>query len=179
MTDRIGLLFWPNVSFAVNYQWTFSIDNRYCNRFFHLGRPIFSVNHNGASLYIYRRDTIWDARMHLSVLHSRSTGHPICNLSQIIATRCSYSIHYVSNICIYFQSRLLCFYKLNCNRFNRHERPIFFSAATTSSNPPFFLLLCLCDDLAMKIVLHKNIHYNLFPHINLWLELLRPVPVFQ
>ena len=67
-----------------------SIDNRYCNRFIHLGRPIFSVNHSGASLYMCSRDTIWDARMHLSVLHSRSPRYPICDLSQIIATRCYY-----------------------------------------------------------------------------------------
>ena len=37
------------IRFAVNYQ------QRYCNRFIHLGRPIFSVNHSGASLYIQSR----------------------------------------------------------------------------------------------------------------------------
>ena len=34
-----------------------SIDNRYCNRFIHLGRPIFSGNRSGAS--VYNPDLIW------------------------------------------------------------------------------------------------------------------------
>ena len=35
-----------------------SIDNRYDNRFIHLGRPIFTVNHNGAC--VYTTDYTWD-----------------------------------------------------------------------------------------------------------------------
>ena len=34
------------------------IDNRYDNRFIHLGRPIFTVSHNGAC--VYTTDYTWD-----------------------------------------------------------------------------------------------------------------------
>ena len=58
------------------------------------------------------------------VLHSRWASHPICDPSRIIATWCSYcsvnSLH--PQNCIYLQSDLSCFYKLNCNLFNHHER---------------------------------------------------------
>ena len=48
----------------------------------------------------------------MSVLHSRGTGHPICDLSRIIATQkldtlSVPSTHYVSNNCINFQSHQL------------------------------------------------------------------------
>ena len=78
-----------------------SIDNRYCNRFIHTGRPIFSVNRNSAS--VYNPNDIWECAC--AVLHSRSTAHPICDPSRIIATRqlnaltVSWS-HTVSNNCI-------------------------------------------------------------------------------
>ena len=52
------------------------------------------------------------AHAHVTCLHSRGTGHPICDLSRIIATRqldalTVPSTHYVSNNCIYFQSHLV------------------------------------------------------------------------
>ena len=105
-----------------------SIDNRYCNRFIHIGRPIFSVNRSSAS--VYNPDDIWERAF--AVLHSRSTAHPICDPSGIIATRQLNALtvpwsHTVSNNCIYIHSYLLHWYKLNCNRFNHCERPIFFS----------------------------------------------------
>ena len=87
-----------------------SIDNRYYNRFIHLGRTIFPVNHNGASAFTI--PTIFGiAHAQVRVLHSRDTSHPICDLSRIIATRqldavTVPSTHYVSNNCIYFQPHL-------------------------------------------------------------------------
>ena len=49
-TDRISLGFWLNISFVVNYRRAFQlVDSRYCNRFINLGRPIFPMNHSGAS----------------------------------------------------------------------------------------------------------------------------------
>ena len=47
--DRISLGFWLNRSFVLNHRGAFMIDNRFCNRFINLGRPIFSLNHSGAS----------------------------------------------------------------------------------------------------------------------------------
>ena len=142
-----------------------SIDNRYCNRFIHIGRPIFSVNRSGASVYIL--DDIWERAC--AVLHSRGTAHPICDPSRIIATRQLNALtvpwsHNVSNNCIYIHSYLLRCYKLNCNRFNHCERPIFFSASATSDNPTFFLVVIrwLRNDFSIprapENMSHENIH---------------------
>ena len=61
------------------------IDNRYCNRFIHLRRPIFPENHNDASLCLQSRPHL-GSRMRLSVLNSQGSSHPICELSRIITT---------------------------------------------------------------------------------------------
>ena len=120
-----------------------SIDNHYCNRSIHIGRLIFSVNRSGAS--VYNPEDIWERAC--AVLHLRGTAHPICDPSRIIATRQLNALtvlwsHNVSNNCIYIHSYLLCWYKLNCNRFNHCESPIFFSSASaTSDNPPFLLVV--------------------------------------
>ena len=87
-----------------------SIDNRYCNRFIHHKRIIFSVNHNGAS-HCVRSQPHLSSRMCMSVLHSRGIGHPIYDLSRNIATRqfealVVQSTHYITNDCIYLQCYL-------------------------------------------------------------------------
>ena len=45
-------------TFCRNSSINISIDNRYDNWFIHLGRPIFTVNHNGAC--VYTTDYTWD-----------------------------------------------------------------------------------------------------------------------
>ena len=45
-------------TFCRNSSINISIDNRYDNRFIHLGRPIFIVNHNGDC--VYTTDYTWD-----------------------------------------------------------------------------------------------------------------------
>ena len=45
-------------TFCCNSSINISIDNRCDNRFIHLGRPIFTVNHNGAC--VYTTDYTWD-----------------------------------------------------------------------------------------------------------------------
>ena len=138
-----------------------SIDNRYCNQFIHIGRPIFSVNRSSAS--VYNPDDI--SGRACAVLHSRRTAHPICDPSRIIATWQLNALtvpwsHNVSNNCIYIHSYLLRWYKLNCNRFNHCERPIFFSASATSpghqrqSGRHFFLLWSGSGDCAMTLAFH-------------------------
>ena len=138
-----------------------SIDNRYCNRFTHIGRPIFSVNRSGAS--VYNPDDIWERAC--AVLHSRGTAHPICDPSRITATRQLNALtvpwsHSVSNNCIYIHSYLLRWYKLNCNRFNHCERPNFFFSQhrpparghQRQSGRHFFLLWS--GDCAMTLAFH-------------------------
>ena len=149
-----------------------SIDNRYCNRFIHIGRPIFSVNRSSAS--VYNPDDIWECAC--AVLHSRGTAHPICDPSRIIATRQLNALtvpwsHNVSNNCIYIHSYLLRWYKLNCNRFNHCERLIFFFSASATSpgppatiRPPFVLVVIrwLRNDFSIprapENMSHENIH---------------------
>ena len=46
-TDRISLGSW--LKFFRKLSRRISIDSRYCNRFINLGRPIFPLNHSGAS----------------------------------------------------------------------------------------------------------------------------------
>ena len=146
-----------------------SIDNRYCNRFSHIERQIFSVNRSGA--YVHNPNDIWECAC--AVLHSRCTAHSICDPSWIIATRqldaltVSWS-HNVSNNCINIHSCLFCWYKLDCNQFNHCERPIFFSALATSDNSPFLnvVIRWLPNDLSIPCAPEKNIHYNLFLHLD-------------
>ena len=146
-----------------------SINNRYCNRFIHIGRPIFSVNRSGAS--VYKPDDIWERAC--AVLHSRGTSHPICDPSRIIATRQLNALtvpwsHNVSNNCIYIHSYLLRWYKLNCNRFNHCERPIFFSrhrppARGHQWRPPFLLVVIrwLHNDFSIPRAPENMSHENI------------------
>ena len=132
-----------------------SIDNRYCNRFIHIGRPILSVNRSDAS--VYNPDDIWERAY--AVLHWRGTAHPICDQSRIIATRQLNALtvpwnHTISNNCIYIHSYLLRWYKLNCNRFNRCKRLIFFLSIghqprATSDNPATISSCCACNDFSI------------------------------
>ena len=86
-----------------------AINNRYYNRFIHIGRPTFPVNRNGAALCLQSRHL--GSRMCVAVLHSRGTSRRICDLSHIIPTWqlnafIVPSIHYVSNNRIYFLPHL-------------------------------------------------------------------------
>ena len=160
-----------------------SIDNRYCNRFIHIGRPIFSVNCSCAS--VYNPDDIWERAC--AVLHSRGTAHPICDPSRIIATRQLNALtvpwsHNVSNSC-------------NCNRFNHCERPIFclsigHQPGATSDNPA--AISSCCDQVVAQWLQHSTCSrkhvawkYSLKfictfrRNISLPLQYLRPVAIFQ
>ena len=80
------------------------IDNRYYNRFIHLRRQLFPMNHNGAPLCLqFRRFGVTLSR------HRSPNLRPEC---RIIGTRqlnalSVPSTHYVQNNCIYIQSHLL------------------------------------------------------------------------
>ena len=87
-----------------------SIDIWYYNRFIQLRRPIFPVKHNGVAMFTIPT-TFGIAHARVGMLHSRGTGHSICDLSRIIATRqldafTIPSSHYVSNNHIYVRSNL-------------------------------------------------------------------------
>ena len=69
------------VTFCHNSSMNISIDNRYCNRFIYIGRLIFPVNHNAASIVFTIPTTYGIAHERVTWLHSRGTGHPICDLT--------------------------------------------------------------------------------------------------
>ena len=130
-----------------------SIDNQYCHWFIHNGRLIFSVNRSGAS--VYNPYDIWERAC--AVLHSWGTARPVCDPSRIIATRQLNALtvpwsHYVSKNCIYIQSHLLRWYKLNCNRFDHREKPIFSQHRPPATIRHFFLLRS--GDCAMTSAFH-------------------------
>ena len=96
------------------------------------------MNHSSASLCLQSQPHLGCAHVHLGVtLVSRWS--PNLRPSQIIITLTVLLTHNITSNCIYFQSHLLCLYKLNCNRFNHLKRPIFFSALATSNNQPDFI----------------------------------------
>ena len=133
-----------------------SIDIRYCNRVNLLGRQIFPVNHNGASPCSQSRPHLGSC-IRVSVSRSRGTGHPIYDMSQIIATEHLDALtvppsHYFSNNCVYFQSYLLAQHWLI-----RH----------------FVLTDVIAGDSALTLEFHVlqkkcayRYHYNLFPHLD-------------
>ena len=100
--------------------------------------------------------TTFGMRACVSVLHQRAPGHPICDRSRVIATRCFTvpSIHHESINCNCFQSHPLCLYKINYNRFNHHERPIFFSASATDQQQSAIFFRCCGRDCAMTLAFH-------------------------
>ena len=120
-----------------------SSDNRYYNRFIHLGRPIFPVNHNGASVFTIPT-TFGIAHAHATLARHRSPNlRPEC---WIIATPqldalTVPSTHYISDNCTYFQLHLLA--GTNSFAIDLMTMKDFFSASATS-NAPFLLVGC-CD----------------------------------
>ena len=139
-----------------------SIDNRYYNRFIHLGRPIFTINHNGASVFTIPT-TFGIAHARITLARGWSPNlWPEC---RIIATRqldsfTVLSTHYISNNCIYFQSHLLAgTNSIAIDLMTMTDR--FFSQHRPPAIRHFFLLaVVIAGDCAMTLafrVSHKNI----------------------
>ena len=126
-----------------------SIDNRYYNRFIQLGRPIFPMKYNGAALFTIPT-TFGIAHAHVTLARHQSANLRPELDHRYTTARCFY--------CSVNPSRLqwlylrpvprVCWYRLNCNRLNDHERLIIFSVSATSPAPPAilpFLLVGCCD----------------------------------
>ena len=157
-------------TFCFNSSINISIDNRYDNRFIHLGRPIFTVNHNGAC--VYNNDYTWDCRC-------------VCYTHEAPLTQSAnwVSDHRHSTVLLLFRQPLTssiivflvppaCWYKLNCNRFNDHERLFFFSASAQTIRHFFPLGRCDCRWLRNDFSIprapemsHKNI---ITIHFHIW-----------
>ena len=120
-------------TFFRNSSINISINNRYDNRFIHLGRPIFTVNHNGAC--VYTTDYTWDRAC---------TAHPICELgvgSSLLNSAIlllfrqpltsSIIVFTSSPTCLLVQTQLQSIYTIQWP-----WKTIFFSASAPN-NPPF------------------------------------------
>ena len=161
-TDRISRLSWPNVSFAANHRWTcqsiiviaidlFTSEDRY---FLWIAAvPLFTIptTFGNAHARCYTREAPL-------IQSATQVGSSQLDSSRLNALTVPWS-HNVSNNCMYIHSCLLRWYKLNCNRFNHCERPMFFSQHRPSarghqrqSGRHFFLLWS--GDCTMTLAFH-------------------------
>ena len=171
-----------------------STDNRYYNRFIHLGRPIFPVNHHGATVFtIPTTFGTAHARVVVTLARLRSPNlRPECriiSIRQLDILTVPLS-HYVSNHCIYFQPHLLA--GTNSNAIELMTMKDFFLGIV---HPPairhFFLLaVVIASDCAMtpafqvfqkicRIKISLQFISTFGWNIALSLEYLGPVMVFQ
>ena len=114
-------------TFCRNSSINISIDNRYDNRFIYLGRPIFTVNHNGDC--VHNSDYTWDCAC-ACYTHEAPLTRSANWLSDHRYSTARFSYCSVNPLRLQWLYLLLvppaCWYKLNCNRFNDHERLFFF-----------------------------------------------------
>ena len=133
-----------NTSFVVNYRGAFLTDSRYCSRFINLGRPIFPLNHCGASAATVFTIGIAHARCYTHT--ERATQSATRVGSPLLDSLTVPSTHYVPKNCIYLQSDLSCLYKLNCNIFNHQQRLYFSLHRPASAIRHFFWLVVIAGD---------------------------------
>ena len=113
-SNQFGLLI--EHKFCRKLSGNISIDSRYCNRFINLGRPIFSLNHSGASVA-----TVFTIPTTFRTAHARC--YTRAERATQSATRVGSPLF--DALKVYLQSDLSCLYKLNCNLFN-HQDLMFF-----------------------------------------------------
>ena len=151
-----------------------TIDRCYCNRFINLGRPLFSLNHSGASAA-----TVFTIPTTFSIVHARcytraerATQSATKVRSSLLDALSVPSTHYIPQIAFIFS--LIC---RGCTiDLVTIKDLIFFSASATSNNPPFFLVVIrylrngtrylhndFCIPRAPQNMPHKIYHCNLFP----------------
>ena len=160
-----------------------SIDDRYYNRFIHLGRPIFPVNHNGGSLCLQYRLHL-GTRMRVYGCNTREA--PVTQFatwvgSSRISTASCFTVastHHISNNCIYFQSHLLAgtnpiaidLMTMKDWFFSQHRPP---APRHQQSCHLFLLAVVTAGDCAMTSIprapenmTHKKHNYNLFQYLD-------------
>ena len=118
-----------------------TIDNRYRIRFVHLGKPILSVNHSGASLQSRPYFGCAHARVNVSLASGRSLDLRHESNRRYLMFLLFLQTNYVSSNCIYFQYHLLCPLKLNCNQLTLHKRPSFCQLRPPATIRHFFVAI--------------------------------------
>ena len=116
------------IKFGLHWFWS-SLSFTILNRFINLGRPIFSLNHSGASAA-----TEFTIRTTFGIAHAPCYTRAERATQSAARVRSSLFDFLYSSInplrppnCNNLQSDLSCLQKLNCNLFNHHERLHFFS----------------------------------------------------
>ena len=145
-TDGISLGFWLNISFVVNHPRSISIDNRLCNRFINLGRPIFSPKHSGALAA-----TVFTILTTFGIAHvpsytraERATQSAARVGSSLFDFLTVPSTHYVPLIAFAFSPICrACINSIAIYLITMRDL-IFFYASARTSNPPLSLLVG-CD----------------------------------
>ena len=128
------------LSFCRKSSINISIDNRYYNRFIHLGKPILPVNHNGGALCL---QSLPHLGLHIQVSGCYTREAPVAQSATWVGS----SLLDSSMLLLFRQPikspMILCtasptclLVQINCNRFNDHRRLIIFSALATSPTPP-------------------------------------------
>ena len=141
-SNRFGLL--TEHKFCRKLSRSISIDSRYCNRFINLGRPIFPLNHSGASVA-----TVFTTPTTFGIAHARcytraeqATQSAIRVGSSQLDSLTVLWTHYVPKIVFAFSpicvacTNSITIYLIIMKDF------IFFSASARTSNPPFLLVGC-------------------------------------
>ena len=171
-------------AFCCNSSINISIDNRYYNRFINLRRPLFSLNHSGASAA-----TVFTIPTTFRITHApcytraeRATQSAARVGSSLFDFLTVPSTHYVPKIVFTF-SPICPACKNSIAIYLMIMRDlIFFSASARTSNPPLSLLVgcdshgrqrnqpCDCA-LTWAFHVHQKIcrikyHNNLFPHLD-------------
>ena len=177
-SNQFGLL--TEHKFCRKLSMSISIDSRYCNRFINLGRPIFPLNHSGAS-----PATVFTIPTTFGIAHARcytpaERAAPSATRvgSWLLNSTWFYLLLRPQN-CIYLQSDLLCLYKLNYNIFDHHERLYFSLHRPAPAIRHFFWLAVIAgdvrqrnpaswlrNDLSIPHAPENMSHYNLFPYLD-------------
>ena len=120
------------------------IDNRYCNRFIYLGRPIFFVNRSGAS--VYNPHDIWKRAYAYQSGYSRKA--PLTqSATQVRSSLLAISMLWlfrepIMSPIIIFTSSPTCFAGTNTIAIGLITvKDRFFSTSATSDNLPFLLVV--------------------------------------
>ena len=165
-SNQFGLL--TQHKFCRKSSMSISIDNRFCNRFINLGRPIFSLNHSGASAA-----TVFTIPTTFGIAHApcctraeRATQSAARVGSSLFDFLTVPSTHYVPKIVFTFSAICrACKNSIAIYLIIMRDLIFFFSASARTSNPPLGLLVG-CDsngrqrnqscDCAMTLAFHVH-----------------------
>ena len=140
-SNQFGLL--TEDKFCSKLSMGISIDSRYCNRFINFGRPIFPLNHSGASAA-----TVFTIPTTFGIAHARcytraerAAQSATQVWSSLLDSLTVPSTHHVHKIVFTF-SPICCACANSIAIYSIITRYFIFSASARTSHPPFLLVGC-------------------------------------